>query len=196
MPARSDNLYNDDECNETALLLIDIINDLDFPGSEKLVAKVPFLAETLSSAKDIAKKQRIPVLYVNDNFFKWRSDFHDLLEHCLKPDSKGRLLAEKLKPGSSDYFILKPMHSGFHCTPLELLLQRLKVKRIILCGIAANNCVLSTAFDGHMRGFKIAVPSDAVISEEDEDTLHVLGQMKKLFGADTRPHFEMLKDLE
>lgn len=195
MAASCDNIVNQDESNENALLLIDVINDLEFPGSEKYLPKLQPLADALSETRDLARAKNIPVIYVNDNFNKWRSDFHDLLEHCLNSDVKGKLLAKALKPGAHDYFVLKPMHSGFYCTPLELLLKTLGVQRLIIAGIAANNCVLSTAFDAHMRGFKLAVPSDAVASEEDTDTQFALEQMQKMFGADTRTHKEIFDEL-
>ena len=63
----------------------------------------------------------------------------------------GKRLTELLRPEEKDYFVLKPMHSGFYSTTLELLLRHLEAKTLILSGIAGNNCVLFTANDAYMR---------------------------------------------
>ena len=59
----------------TALLLIDVINDLAFPGSEVLVAQAEPMALRLAALKRRAAAAGVPVIYVNDNFGQWRSDF-------------------------------------------------------------------------------------------------------------------------
>ena len=65
---------------------------------------------------------------------------------------RGRSLVEALKPEEDDYFVLKPKHSGFFSTTLDILLDYLQAKMLILTGIAGNNCVLFTANDAYMRG--------------------------------------------
>jgi nicotinamidase-related amidase len=59
----------------TVLLLIDVINDLDFPGSLALVRQAEPMATRLARLKRRAVHAGIPVVYVNDNFGQWRSDF-------------------------------------------------------------------------------------------------------------------------
>jgi nicotinamidase-related amidase len=56
-------------------------------------------------------------------------------------------LVELLVPEKDDYFVLKPKHSGFDCTTLDILLQYLGVKVVVLAGFAGNICVLFTAID-------------------------------------------------
>lgn len=171
-----------DKC-DTALLLIDVINDLDFEGNERLIAEVPQLAENLHQLKSAAVAAKIPVIYLNDNFRKWRSNFNDQLEHCLNSDVPGRPLAEKLKPTEKDYFVLKPMHSGFYGTPLEILLADLGVKKLILAGIATDICVMYTANDAYMRGFELLILYDCVISNTSIDKTYALDKMKELLKA-------------
>src|SRR6185503_11400451 len=107
---------------------------------------------------------RIPAIYVNDNFGKWQSDFKKTLEHVLTEGCRGRPVAEILQPDEEDYFVLKPKHSGFFSTTLEILLEYLEVKTLILTGIAGNNCVLFTANDAYMRDLHLVVPADCVVS--------------------------------
>src|SRR5438067_50405 len=80
----------------------------------------------------------IPAVYVSDNFGRWQSNFNVQVEHCLRDGVRGRHLAERLRPEADDYFVLKPKHSGFFSTSLDILLDYLRVKALILTGIAAN----------------------------------------------------------
>ena len=50
----------------------------------------------------------IPVIYVNDNFGKWQSDFRKLVERCLAGSCRGKQITELLHPHDDDYFVLKP----------------------------------------------------------------------------------------
>ena len=90
-----------------------------------------------------------------------------------------------------DYFVLKPKHSGFYCTSLELLLQHLGAKNLILTGLAGNNCVLFTANDAYMRDFKLFVPTDCVVSQTKEENEYALNQMEKVLKADIKPSTEL-----
>src|SRR6185503_11037271 len=69
------------ECSRVALLLIDVINDLDFVGSELLVRQALPMAHRLAKLEQRAWCAGIPAIYINDNFGKWRSDFRKLVEH-------------------------------------------------------------------------------------------------------------------
>lgn len=142
-------------------------------------------ARKIAALKVRARRAKVPVIYVNDNFGRWQSDFRQQVEHCLKPESTGRPVVELLKPNEEDYFVLKPMHSGFHCTPLEILIDRLGARRIILCGFAADICVLYTANDAYMRGYDLVIPCDCVASETDDGTRFVVGHMKHQLKANT-----------
>ena len=148
-----------------ALVLIDVINDFDFPQAEALLRHALPAAERIAMLKERARRARIPTIYANDNFGRWRSDFRQQIQHCLEEGRRGSQIVELLRPAEDDYFVLKPMHSGFFSTTLEVLLERLQVQRLVLTGFAADICVLYTANDAYMRDFEVAVPSDCVASE-------------------------------
>ena len=168
-----------------ALLLIDVINDLEFPTGEQLLEQALPMAKAVHSLVEQARHAYVPVIYVNDNFGRWRSDFHAQVEHCLHDGVRGREIADLLRPIETDYFILKPKHSGFYCTNLELLLKHLGASSLILTGITADNCVLFTANDAYMRDFKLWVPRDCVASHTQEDRKYALRQMEKVLKANT-----------
>ena len=173
--------------SEVALLLIDVINDLEFEGGEELLGFALPMAQRIAELKTKLKSSGIPVVYVNDNFGKWRSDFNQIVSHCLNDDVRGKPLVQLLAPESDDYFVLKPKHSGFFSTTLELLLRYLGVDSLILTGIAGNNCVLFTANDAYVRDFKILVPADCVASIKADDNEYALRQMRDVLKAEIGP---------
>jgi nicotinamidase-related amidase len=192
MPAKNEDLHgNVPDKADVALLLIDVINDLEFDSGRKLLEQALPMAEAISRLKKRAKAADIPVIYVNDNFGRWQSDFNKLLAHCLEEDVCGQPLAEILRPEEDDYFVLKPKHSGFFSTTLDILLDYLQVKTLILTGLTADICVLFTANDAYMRDFNLVVPADCVASSDPEENRHSLEKMGRLLKADTRPSTEI-----
>ena len=170
--------------SKVALIIVDVINDLDFPEAKQLARFIPALADKIARLKRRARVAKVPVIYVNDNFGRWRSDFRALIEHCHK--GKTRPLIEQLYPEQADYFVLKPKHSGFFSSTLETLLRYLGVRRLIITGIAGNFCVLFTANDAYMRDYELSIPSDCVISNTAKENKEALQLMKRYLKADTR----------
>ncbi len=174
-----------------ALLLIDLINDLEFVGGEQLFPHALPVAKKIATLKQRARTAKIPIIYVNDNFGRWQSDFNKLLTHCLEDDVRGKPLAELLQPEAKDYFVLKPKHSGFYSTTLELLLQYLEVRTLILTGLTADICVLFTAHDAYMRDYRLVVPADCVASLDAADTQHALRQIQRVLKGDITASAEL-----
>ena len=146
-----------DRC-AVVLLLIDVVNALDFPEGDELRPHAEAMADVLADLKRRARAAGVPTVYVNDNFGHWRSDFAATVEHAAAADSRGRSIVERLKPADEDYFVLKPTYSGFHGTVLELLLRHLGAETLVLGGMAANLCVAATAQDAQMRDYRVIVP--------------------------------------
>lgn len=191
-PTKNQDLHgNVPDESSAVLILIDLINDFDFVGADELFEHAKSIAQPIAALRKKAKKEGIPVIYVNDNFGKWQSDFKKLLEHCLRDDSKGKSIVEKLQPDDDDYFVLKPKHSAFYSTTLEVVLNYLKARTLILVGIAGNICVWFTANDAFMRDYHLIIPRDCMASESPEDNQYALDQMVKILQADTRPSTEI-----
>jgi nicotinamidase-related amidase len=185
MPVRSEDLHGSaPDKSGAALLLIDVINDFDFPEGEQLLRVAMPVGKNIAQLKRRAKEAGIPAIYVNDNFGRWRSDFKKIVAHS-REEGKGKEFVELLLPEEDDYFVLKPKHSGFYSTSLSLLLTHLTAKNLILTGVAGNNCVLVTANDAYMRDFKLFVPVDCVASNTEEENHHALEQMENVLKADT-----------
>src|SRR5689334_19269890 len=185
MPAKNRDLHGSaPDKSETALLIIDVINDLNFPEARQLMRYAPAMARKILKLKQRAKRAGVPVVYVNDNFGRWRSDLRSLVEHCRK--GKAKQMVDLLRPGQDDYFVLKPKHSGFFSSTLETLLRYLGVERLIITGVAGNYCVLFTPNDAYMRDYKLIVPSDCTVSNTAVENREALNLMKNYLKADTK----------
>jgi nicotinamidase-related amidase len=143
------------------------------------------MATNVLRLKRRAQKAGVPVIYVNDNFGRWKSDFRRTIDHCVRR-GRGADVVKLLRPEQSDYFVLKPKHSGFFSTTLETLLRYLETQTLILTGIAGNFCVLFTANDAYMRDFKLFVPRDCTVSNTKRENDSALRLVKKFLKADTR----------
>ncbi|MFP5212388.1 MAG: cysteine hydrolase family protein [Acidobacteriota bacterium] len=188
MPVRSEDLHGSaPDSAPVALLLIDVINDLEFEGGDKLLEQALPMAERVAALKKRAKVAGIPVVYVNDNYGRWRSDFKRLVNHCLNEPVRGKKLAELLRPDEDDYFVLKPKHSGFFSTTLHTLLDYLRVRTLILAGLTGNTCVLFTAHDAYMREFHLIVPPDCVASIDPDQNRYALDLIETVMKAELIP---------
>jgi nicotinamidase-related amidase len=194
-PVNNQDLHgNVPDSSAVALILIDMINDFEFEGSEEMFSNALAIAQPIAKLKKKAQAAGIPVIYVNDNFGKWQSDFRKLVDHCLRDNVKGEPIAKSLRPDEQDYFVLKPKHSAFYATSFEVLLRYLEAKTLILTGIAGNICVLFTANDGYMRDFDLVIPKDCIASENQADNDHAIAYMSKILKADTRLSSEIVFD--
>jgi nicotinamidase-related amidase len=195
LPARNPDLHgNVPDKSSVALVLIDVINDLEFVDGEALLEHALPMAERLAKLKARTRKAGVPSIYVNDNFGKWRSDLDQILKHCLEDGVRGEPIAKLLRPDDEDYFVLKPKHSGFYSTTLDTLLQYLEVKTLIVTGVTTDICVLFTANDAYMRDFHLLIPQDCVAATNLHDNEYALELMARVLKADTRASTEI--DLE
>ena len=189
MPMRrpkNDKLHgNVPDSSPVALILIDVINDLDFPQNASLLKQIPALTKNIATLAKRCRKSGIPVIYVNDNRGKWRSDFSSVIAHCKRPGMPGRHLVEQLAPEAGDYMVLKPKHSAFYSTPLDTLLAYLKTKTVILAGLTTAACVLLTAGEIYVRDLGLFVPADCVAALSKADHRRALAIMRTSFQADS-----------
>jgi len=175
----------------TALLLIDVINDLDFPDADAMLEQALPMARRLAEFKRRVSKNSIPAIYVNDNFGQWRSDFRAVVKHCTDPSSRGAPIAKLLRPQEEDYFVLKAKHSGFYHTQLDLLVNYLQVRTIVLAGFTTDICVLFTASDAYLRDLEIVVPPDCSAADSVEHHEGALEHMERVLHVKAIPSTEI-----
>jgi nicotinamidase-related amidase len=165
------------------LLLVDVVNHFEFPDGDAILKNALQVAPRLARLKERARASNIPVVYVNDNFGQWKSDARKLLAHCLRADCAGKPFVEAIQPDEQDYCVLKPMHSAFFQTPLDLLLRHLGASSIILAGITTNSCILCTAHDAKMRDFKVTVVADCCAARSGREHNEAIDNIRTMAGA-------------
>lgn len=175
--------FRDAPRGNTALLILDMITEMDFADARPMRREVTAVAEAIAKLRRAADRARIPVIYVNDNFGEWHSERYRLVERALGSEDGNDVVAQ-LAPRDGDYFVIKPQFSGFYATNLPVLLPKLGVDRLILTGISADICVLFTAADAHMRDYRLWIPEDAVAAQTAERRRWALEIMRQSMGAD------------
>lgn len=175
-----------DASARTALVIVDMVNPLDFPRAGSLLRQALPAARRIAKLRARLKPRGVPTIFVNDNFTHWRKDFGQLVAICSQPGVAGAPLVDALPPGQDDYNLLKPQHSAFYNTPLEVLLGQLGIERVVLAGIATDQCILASAIDARMRELEVVVASDgtaAMTPTRHRNALAVLREM----GAKVTP---------
>ncbi|MFJ8417218.1 isochorismatase family cysteine hydrolase [Bacillus paramycoides] len=173
----------------TALLIIDMINNFQFSHGPTLAQKCETIKNPILQLKETMKSLDYPVIYVNDHYQLWRSDIDQLITHCTNEYSEN--IIQAIAPSTDDYIFIKPHYSAFYETPLNSLLGYLKIENLILTGIAGNICILFTANDAHMRNYTLYVPQDCIASNNDQDNVHALKIMEATLKANIAPSAQL-----
>lgn len=174
------------EKSATVMLILDLISDFAFEDGRAIARAARPIAERIAKLKARLKETAVPVIYVNDDIGRWRSDFPGLLRHC-RDSPLGAPISQLIAPEPDDFCILKPKHSGFFATALETVLQMLEAKRLILTGVSSNQCVLFTANDAYVRDFELLVPRDCISARKPKDTALALQYFRSVLSADVTP---------
>lgn len=161
-------------------MMIDFIGDWRIPERSRLLPQVERSIPHAVRLVRGARRARVPVIYANDNFGQWRSDFDAVWNAALAAGGAAARIATAIAPEASDYRVLKPKHSAFFGTPMDLLLQHLGVSTVVLCGVAGNQCVTATAIEAHMRDYTPIVVQDASASRTPLLHRHAMTQLADL----------------
>lgn len=166
-----------------ALLIIDMVNDfvldegtLQVPDARNIVLNIKDYIEEFHKNND-------PVIYINDSHDPKDSEFNRWPPHSIK-GTKGSQVFDEIKPQEQDYVINKRRYSGFYGTSLDLLLNELDVEELVITGTVTNICILATALDAYMRGFKLLIPENSVAGLDANDHSQALKQMEDIAGAE------------
>jgi nicotinamidase-related amidase len=171
----------------TAFLILDMISDWSFPDADKLLPQALAVAPRIAALKARCRRAGVPVIYGNDNRGHWRSDFREVVEASLAAGGDGARITALLAPDDDDYFVLKPKHSAFFSTPLDLLLQHLQAQRLLLAGVASDQCVVATAMDARMRDYQALVPRDCVASQSAARNRRAIDHLETAAAIRTTP---------
>jgi len=170
-----------------ALLVLDMVSDFAFEQGAAIARAALPVARRIQRLAQRARRAGVPVIFVNDNPRRWRSDFPGLVRHCSRAGSRGAPVLEVLAPQPRDYAVLKPKHSGFFATPLATLLEYLGARTLVLTGASMHQCVLFTANDAYVRDYRLRIPRDCVASGTVAQRRLAARYFRSVLGADLRP---------
>jgi len=168
-----------------ALLVVDMISAWDFPDADKLASAAIAIAPRIGALKQRCLRAGVPVIYVNDNRGRWRSEFSELVRLSIAESETGARIAQGLRPQGDDYSVLKPKHSAFYATPLDLLLRHLRASRLLISGVASDQCIVMSAAEAKMRDYEVVVPSDCVADQTRARTSRALRHLREAHGIET-----------
>ena len=190
-PAPATSLAEERAAGEMALIVVDMFSRWDYDGAERLLAGAERIAPAIAALRRRCREAGVPVIYANDNAGRWRSDFGDVVRSAREAGGAGARIAELLAPGEDDYFVLKPKHSAFFGTPLDLLLRHLQARRLIVTGVASDQCVVFTAADARMLDYEVLAPRDCMASQTAERSRRAVEQLGEVMMIDTAPATEL-----
>ncbi len=139
-------------------------------ANQKAFDIVPKIQEALS----FARANHWPVFYIVREYRDNASDVEKIRIEDFKarkravPGTFGCEIVEALKPEQGEYRVVKWRFSGFMHTELDLLLRRLLVQHVVVCGTQLPNCVRATVYDAVTLDYYVTVIKDAVAARTDE----------------------------
>ena len=161
-----------------ALLVLDVFSHFRFKDGPELADALVAVAPAIAAAIAGSRSRGEPVIFCNDNFQRWHDDWREVIAHTVRTGlPQAGQLAQQLYPCSDDIVLLKSRHSAFYNTQLMSALEYLRIEAFALVGAAADACVLSTAVDAHVRGYKAAILVDAIASATQERLERALAHM-------------------
>jgi len=147
--------------SDTALLVIDMLNDYRHPDADQLARSVADIIDPLTTlVQQVSDRNDVDLIYVNDNHGDFTADYRGLVDAAL--DGEHPELVKPVVPEIGSKILTKVRHSVFYATPLDYLLKRLEVRQIILTGQVTEQRILYSALDGYIRHYDAIVPSDTV----------------------------------
>ena len=186
----------------TAFLAIDMQRDfLDAGGMcaelgedvSGLRATVPIVTDLL----DAARRARLTVIHTREGYAPDFSDMHELkrarhsvgqtgpLGRFLIRGEAGHDFVDECRPLGGETVIDKPGFSSFYKTGLEALLRGKDISHLVIAGVTAQCCVLSTIRAAVDRGFHCLLLADACAALDAKlhrATLDIIQGENHLFG--------------
>jgi nicotinamidase-related amidase len=178
-----------------ALLVVDMLNPYDHDDADALADSAAHAVEPLrkliADVRDGASD--VDLVYVNDNLGNFSATRHDLVQRAL--EGRRPELVEPLIPPDDCAFIQKLRHSVFYGTALDHLLRERERDTVILTGQVTEQCILYSALDAYLRGYRICVVRDAVAHIHPELGAAALELMERNMSAEVVEAAQCLDDL-
>lgn len=165
----------------SALIIIDVQNDFCHPDGAtgrmgSSLDAVPAMMDGIHVATRIAHENSVPVIFIktehraDTDTDAWLSRNNGTASSICRENTWGTESYDIL-PLEHDSVVTKCRYSAFQGTRLETILHRYGIETLLLCGIATNICVETTARVGYMMDYNVMVLADccAAYSPQEHD---------------------------
>jgi nicotinamidase-related amidase len=103
-------------------------------------------------------------------------------------------ILDAIKPEPHDVVVDKHRWSGFHGTPLDLMLRSLGVSELVVGGFTTDCCVLTSVYDAYARDYRITLVADmCAATNEGSHQAAVLMMANWVYGIEVVASDELVK---
>lgn len=183
--SRSPTPHDGPTAGGAALLIVDMISGWQFEDAQALLPGALGIAPHIQLLRQRCKAAGMAIIYANDNHGRWRSDFRQPLYGSTQASEEASRITQMLAPQEDDYIVLKPKHSAFFATPLQIVLRQLQADRLIVTGVTSDQCVLTTATEARMHDFEVWCPSDCIATLSEARQSRTLAHMSEVLRVRT-----------
>lgn len=134
----------------TALLIIDAQVNMFAEGNSVFEGEKHLLKISQLIAR--ARAAHIPIIFVQNNGKDSDPDIHG---------TPGWEIHPALKPEKGDFVIQKYSSDSFHDTNLQIVLEGLHIRHLVVAGMQTEYCIDATVRRAHALGFDVILVKDA-----------------------------------
>ena len=180
-----------------ALIVVDVQNDFVSPQGSAAkrgedVSAAMAMVPNLRRLIDEARRVGLTIVYIRTTHSEWtdtpswvyRTSQKGGLSTC-REGTWGAELYEGISPSPSERVVIKHRYSAFINTDLNTVLKARNIQSVLVCGVATNVCVETTARDGYMYDYYVTMIDDCSAAYEAKLHLGTLENIRRHFGLVT-----------
>jgi ureidoacrylate peracid hydrolase len=177
-----------------ALLVVDVQNDFVSPEGSAgkrgedvsgALAMIPNLLALIEAARRVA----LTIVYIRTTHSEWtdtpswiyRSSQKSGLSTC-REGTWGAEFYEGISPRPSERVVIKHRYSAFINTDLNTILRARGIQSVLVCGVATNVCVETSARDAYMFDYYVTVIDDCSAAYDAKLHMTTLENVRRHFG--------------
>ena len=177
-----------------ALIVVDVQNDFVSPeGSAgkrgEDVGAAMAMIPNLTGLIDQARRVGLTIIYIRTIHSDWtdtaswvyRTSQKSGLSTC-REGSWGAEFYDGIAPLPTERVVIKHRYSAFINTDLNTVLKARGVQSVLVCGVATNVCVETTARDGYMYDYYVTMIDDCSAAYDAKLHMSTLENIRRHFG--------------
>jgi ureidoacrylate peracid hydrolase len=185
-----------DRCDPryAALIVVDVQNDFVSPEGSAgkrgddvgaATAMVPNLVRLIEEGRRVG----LTIIYIRTTHSDWtdtpswiyRTSQKSGLSTC-REGSWGAEFYDGISPLPSERVVIKHRYSAFINTDLNTVLRARGIQSVLVCGVATNVCVETTARDGYMYDYYVTMIDDCSAAYDAKLHMGTLENIRRHFG--------------